>query len=163
MNLDSHEVMKESASTRLTPFFRFILPLFIAVAFAFASLMLAVQRTWIAIPFAFVALLHVAILIWFSPHIKEISFDDAGIYVMDGSEEVYVPWTDIDCIDRVYLNRWPTYAVKFRNPNRFGKRIFFFLPSQGVFRARMKVVDKMQKFLHGPDTTAYKIYKTRSE
>ncbi|EEF62006.1 hypothetical protein [Pedosphaera parvula] len=151
--------MKEVASTRLTFFFKFPLPLFMAVSFGFATAAGALQRSWIAIPFAFVALLYVAILIWFSPRLKVVSFDDAGIYILEGSQEFHIPWTDVERIHSLYM-RWPTYAIKFRNPGRFGRRVFFCLPSQGLFGARMEVIDRMQNLLRGPDVTSNKIYKT---
>src|SRR5579862_8396092 len=126
--------MKDAASTETTFFWKVVFLVIVPLMFTCVTVMFGLRGEWYDALFLGIGTLAFASYsIWFFPNLKEVYFDNSGIYVTKGSGEIHIPWMDIERIDSLQYMRWPTYVIRFRHSGVLGRKIFFCVPASGVF------------------------------
>lgn len=136
--------MKVAASTETTFFWKVVFLIVVPLMLVCVTLMFGVRSEWYPALFSgFGMLAFTSYSIWFFLKLKEVCFDDVGIYVAKGPEEIHVPWAEIESIDSLWYMRWPTFVIRFRKNGELGCKVFFCAP----FGSRTEAVDRMQELL----------------
>jgi len=125
--------MKQSASNQPSAFWGSIAPGVLGLPFIVGAVLFARNGHWVALPMGVLGLALLSNYIFFVPYRVAVQFDDDFLYLSKGSNEVRVPWSQVQRIRRCVSMRWPTYALSFSTATAFGSRVYFSLPFRAPF------------------------------
>lgn len=146
--------MTVTLSSRWTPFYKFVTPVFVIVgvsAGAYAAWLhperqhsnsgIPPEDTWMVL----LAIGAAASLVMFRllGNLKHVELDGDDLIISNYREEIRVPLANVEKISGRSLSNPPRYRITFTEPTEFGRSVAFIAPQRFSFTARFTEPDEM--------------------
>jgi len=131
--------MSIQISSRLTPFYKFVVPALMIVGFAVGGFVMwlhperqnstagvPLQHQWV--PFVAVGALALLVLWRLLANLKQVELDGDWLVISNFRDEIRVPLANVEKISGRSLSDPPRYTITFVEETEFGRRVTFIAP-----------------------------------